>query len=450
MSGRRSAAAAALAFAICISPAPSAALWDDDSALLGRVAAYYRCRRELEGARGEEKAVLGRRLGRMRERLEHDRIDYASFEGVRGACEDIFGDWFLDGTWMSNSVYRPFLQKFDLVRWMRRLAGRPRKAVDVLPGGGVPDSAFFVNRDIESVAPADLFEEERAVRPEGAITVTGEKKEGKSEGFYGKDERGRAYIIIVDPPGMEEQVTGAEMVGSTLMRLAGYNVPRSAIITIRGTGLAEFDGRRGVATRLIEGYRGHWSYGAFRGRREIRATRVFSAWMHNSDCVDHNTGISVVDVDGVPLTRYYIFDFGGALGSWNIRTKEPRDGWENYVDFGQIVARPLTWPLSLVGLYRKPYGREGIPYSEAVGYFDSNVRPDRYKANYPNMAWRDMTPEDGLWAARLIARFSEAQIRAAVDLARYSRKEDADYIYRTLLARRKKILDHYELAPTGR
>ena len=62
------------------------------------------------------------------------------------------------------------------------------------------------------------------------------------------------------------------------------------------------------------------------------------------------------------------------------------------------------------------------------------------------MAWQEMTREDGLWATRLIARFDEEQIRTAVGLARYSRKEDADYIYRTLLERRRKIFKHYGIS----
>ena len=425
-------------------PAEALARGGEETAITASVAAYYRCEDALKEAKsGREREALRRRLVRMREKLDREGIDYRSFMGVRGQCEDIHGDWFFDGVWMSNTVYWDFLQLFDLPRTARKLAGHPARATDVLPGGGVPDSAFFINREIEASTPEQLIDHNDEIMPRGKITITRKKDEGMSKGFYGKDERGWKYIFIVDPPGMEEQVTGAEVVGSTLVRMAGYNVASSAIVTIHGTENPEFDGRRSVATKLIDGYSGHWSYRTFKNRREIRATRVFGAWLHNSDWVGHNTGISVTPVGQIKLTRYYIFDFGGSLGSWNIRPKAPRDGWVNYVDFGEIFSWPITRPLRLLGLCKKPYDEDGVPFSEAVGYFDSRVRPDRYKPNYPNMAWQEMTREDGLWAARLIARFSEEQIRTAVDFARYSRKEDADYIYRTLLERRRKILNHY-------
>jgi len=417
---------------------------------LTRVAAFSRCREELAmSRRAGQRQALREQLEQMRREFKRDAIDYESFIGIRGRGEDIQGDWFFDGAWISNSVYWRIFRLFNMPRSLRRLAGRPKQADDMMESGVIPDSAFFFNTDLSAVTPGMLREQDEVVRPRGKITITRTKQEGQSKGFYGTDERGVEYIIIVDPPGMEEQVTAAEVVGSTLMRMDGYNVARSAIVRIEGTGNHEFDGRRGVATKLVEGYKGHWTYRAFKNRREMRATMIFGAWIHNTDWVDHNTGISLVTVDGVPLTRYYVFDFGGSLGSWNIRIKEPRDGWEHYVSFHEFFFWPVTRPLELAGLIHKPYGAYGAQYSEAVGYFDSNFRPDRYRPNYPNMAWEEMTREDALWAAGLIARYTPEQIRTAVDLARYTRAEDADYVYKTLLARRQKILDYYNVKKEG-
>jgi len=413
---------------------------------LGRVAAFSRCRGELAVSRyAGQRQALREQLEQMRRELERDAIDYESFIGIRGRGEDIQGDWFFDGQWIANSVYWRIFRLFNLPRNMRRLVGYPARASDLTGSGGIPDSAFFFTTDLGVMTPQMLREQDEVIRPRGKITITRKKQEGQSKGFYGMDERGVEYIIIVDPPGMEEQVTAAEVIGSTLMRMAGYNVARSAIVTIQGTGNPEFDGRRGVATKLVEGYKGHWTYRAFKNRREMRASMIFAGWIHNTDWVDHNTGISVVKVDGVRLTRYYVFDFGGSLGSWNIRIKEPRDGWEHYVSFHEFFLWPVMRPLEIAGLIRRPYGGDGAQYSEAVGYFDSSFRPDRYRPNYPNMAWAEMTREDALWAAGLIGRYTEEQIRTAVDLARYTRTEDADYVYKTLLERRKKILDYYQI-----
>ncbi len=419
-------------------------------AVLGRVAEWARAKDELSRAGGaDRRAEIRGRLERMEAELARDRIDYTSFVGVKSRCEDIHGDFFFDGAWIENTIYHRFLRLFNLCRNVRRLVGRPRGASDATPSGGVPDSALFINRDIASISPESLAAEDALIAPRGGMTITGRKKEGKSEGFYGRDERGEEYIVIVDPPGMLEQETAAEVIGSTLVRMAGYNIASSSIVSISGTGNPQFDGRRGVATRLVKGFKGHWSYRDFKDRREIRATMIFAGWLHNTDWVDHNTGISVCEVEGVPLTRYYIFDFGGSLGSWNIRTKEPRDGWEYYVDFGEILLWPLLKPMDIAGLRRRPWPADGRQFSEAVGYFDSRFPVDRYRSNYPNLAWAEMTREDGLWAAGLIASYTGEQVRAAVDLARYTNPADADYVFRTLMERRRRILEFYGLAPQG-
>lgn len=435
------------------------AAWEPDlkvDEVMKQVAVFDGCRRELAmSAYQGQRAALRAQIKKLRQGFRDNNIDYESFIGTRGETEDIFGDWFFDGAWIANSVYWDFLRMVDPRRMARRLVARPMQAKGMTREGGVPDSAFFINTDIAAIQAADLIQTDELIRPRGKMTITREKMEGKSRGFYGRDERGWDYICIIDPPMMQEQVTAAEVIGATLIRMAGYNVPLSAIVTLEGTGNPDFDGTRAVATKLVQGYKGHWSFRAFKKRREIRATKVFGAWIHNTDWVDHNTGISVVDVDGVPLTRYYMFDFGGSLGTWNIRPKEPRDGWEHYVDFGQFFSWPVKRPLMLFGLIQKPYKKSYTPYSPAVGFFDGNVVASRYRANYPNMAWLAMTREDGLWAARLLARYREDQIRTAVDLARYTRREDADYVYTTLCERRRAILKEFGLgggtsAPEGK
>lgn len=416
--------------------------------VMKRVAEWARAKGEVSSARDRaQRGELRERLAKMEADLARDNIDYESFVGIESHCEDIQGKLFFDGAWIENTIYFRFFRLFDLPRNLRRLVGRPRRASDVTASGGVPDSALFFNSDIASITPESLAEEDARIAPRGKITITRKKEEGKSAGFYGKDERGDDYILIIDPPGMKEQETAAEVIGSTIVRMAGYNIASSAIVTIAGTGDARFDGHRGVATKLVKGYKGHWTYRDFKNRREIRATMLFAGWLHNTDWVDHNTGISVREVEGVPLTRYYIFDFGGSLGSWNIRTKEPRDGWEYYIDFGEFFLWPVLKPADMMGLRHTPWPADGRQFSEAVGYFDSSFPVDRYRANYPNLAWAEMTREDGLWAAGLMAKYTDAQMRAIVGLAKYSRPEDADYVFNTLMARRKRILEFYGVKP---
>jgi hypothetical protein len=70
-----------------------------------------------------------------------------------------------------------------------------------------------------------------------------------------------------------------------------------------------------------------------------------------------------------------------------------------------------------------------------------------------------MRPDDAFWAARLVAKFSDEALKAIVAKARYTDSAAADYITRTLIARRDKVLRTWltgvnpvvepQLSPTG-
>ena len=77
----------------------------------------------------------------------------------------------------------------------------------------------------------------------------------------------------------------------------------------------------------------------------------------------------------------------------------------------------------------------------AVGRFEADFfDPLRWRPEYPNPAFDLMRPDDAFWAARLVARFSDAAIRAVVAKAGYSEPGAAEYIASTLIKRRDKVL----------
>jgi hypothetical protein len=51
-----------------------------------------------------------------------------------------------------------------------------------------------------------------------------------------------------------------------------------------------------------------------------------------------------------------------------------------------------------------------------------------------------MRPDDAFWAARIVAKFSDAMIRGVVEKARYTDPAATDYMSRTLIARRDKVV----------
>jgi hypothetical protein len=406
----------------------------------------------------------------LQRQLEDAGVDWRSFLGpvrgsVRGSC-CLYGEWF------KNHVYRQITQKLNVVRDVRQIFGIPDRANDLAKDGSVLDSAFFTNRDVAAITPEQVREDADVQGPHGTIYITEKKGEGVSEGFWGKDSNGDAFIFVLDPPGFDEMNTAAEVMGSTILRLAGYHVPYPAIVTLDSLELSpealaeiaeekaegealdpeepseedvvKFRGRRAVATKAISsGYRGPWTMSVFRDRREVRALAVFGAWINNYDQVDHNTIAQLIDKTGHGLVRYWIVDTSSAFGSASNRVKSPSAGYvNNDIDFGRFFTAPLRW-MALPFGYRDPWDPNQPIVSPAIGLFDANLQPRLWKPQYPNLAYEDMDEEDARWAARIIGSFSDEMIETIVGLARYSRAEDAAYMARTLEERRDIIVRTY-------
>jgi hypothetical protein len=336
---------------------------------------------------------------------------------------------------VANHTWLRWKQAADLKRDLRVLVHRVEEASDVLPDGTVPNSAFFTRTDIASYTPERLRDEFAELAPVGNITITKEKKGGTSEGFFGKDERGLEYIVLVDPPFNPEMETSAEHIGSTLVRMMGWHVPKTVMCTIAGTANPRYDGRRAVATRAVKGLKGGWTYRAYRDRREVRGLSVVGAWLNNVDQSEHNTG-TTEPVEGVYV--YYIWDYGASLGSFTFRAKWPRLGWQ----YLYTLRKPLA---ELVG---PSWETDWQVHSAAVGYFTPNFDPDRWVPFYPNLGFADVTPADKRWAAERIAQLGDEQIRAVVESAQYSYPSDAEYVIATLIARRDCVVRRFLSGPS--
>ncbi len=51
-----------------------------------------------------------------------------------------------------------------------------------------------------------------------------------------------------------------------------------------------------------------------------------------------------------------------------------------------------------------------------------------------------MRPDDAFWAARIVSKFSDEAIRAVVEKAAYSDPAATDYMTKTIIARRDKVV----------
>lgn len=376
-------------------------------------------------------------------------------------------------------------QQYDFVENTFLDAGdeTPVQAVNINTVDEVPDSSWFTNR-----IGRDPMDVRQLVRgpdssegPRGSEwIVTGGKSEGITPGLTIRDEAGDTYFIKFDPPTNPEMASGAEIISTKFFHAFGYHTPENYLATIRRerlrigseTVLADQDGRerrmtprdlddllekaaqhpdgsyRVIASKALPGRPlGHFRYHGTRPddpndihphehRRELRGLSVFAAWLNHDDSRSINT-LDVLVRDGErSLIRHYLLDFGSTLGSGSTQAQTTRAGnefiWE---------ARPTFITMLTLGLYVRPWVKVKYPDIPAVGRIESTYfRPESWKPEYPNPAFRNARPEDRFWAARVISRFSDEDIRAIVGTAKFTDPRATDYLTETILARKAKVL----------
>ncbi|MFW6192826.1 MAG: hypothetical protein ACOC83_04995, partial [Gemmatimonadota bacterium] len=370
------------------------------------------------------------------------------------------------------------VRPFDL----RRHFGGARPSLNLTRDDDVVSSAWWERRlGYDDLSPEDVAEGPPGGLPDtvGRLTVTDGKTVGVTPGFTVRDRKGREFLLKLDPAGHPRLASGAGVVGARLFRAAGYHVP--------GDEVALFDpDRLGVAPdatiatpggerRMREGdvdrilsltdslpgglYRALFSpllegtpkgpfyfsgrrdddpndYYPHEHRRELRGLYVFSAWLNHVDMRFANT-LDVYVPDG--YVKHHLLDFGAALGSGSVRPHLPREGREHNVDLWPVLGRLVT-----LGLYRPAWESEsGEIIHPAVGWLPvESYDPGGWKPLWPNPAFQSVTPADGYWAAKIVAAFSDAHLRAAVREARLP-DVAADTLVDILRFRRDRTVEHW-------
>ena len=359
------------------------------------------------------------------------------------------------------------------------------RAVNVNTVDEVPDSSWFTNRigvrDLplaEIVRGPNKFERLDAT---DWVLVAGKSPGGFHPGFLAEHpgDPGQVYQLEIDPVDHPQMATGAELIGTLLYHALGYHVEDVYVIrmdaaritisdkaTIRdASGRRRFN-RRDLdailrqaardrqgrvymsATRFHQGEPvGNFEYQGTRSddpndihphehRRELRANRVFSAWLAHDDSRAINTLDLLVAENGRKHVRHYMYDFGATLGSATRFAEPPANNHENYLDRDASLSALASLGLAVPRYLRVPRA-DGPP---SAGAFDStSFDPVRWKPNYPNPAFSNMGPDDAFWGARLVSRFSDAAIRAIVDQVQFDDPLAAEHITRVLIERRDAI-----------
>jgi hypothetical protein len=359
----------------------------------------------------------------------------------------------------------------------------PKRAANVNTVDEVPDSSWFANR-----IGRDAWSTERLVRgPDtgsgpaaGPWTIVAGKSEGITPGLTIRDRAGDIYFVKFDPPTNPEMASAAEVISTKFFYAFGYHTPENYLATLRREALTidpsatlpDQDGRerrmqprdlddllknaarsadgsyRVLASKALPGKPlGHFRYYGTRPddpndifphehRRELRGLSVFAAWLNHDDSRSINTLDVLVTDAGRSLVRHYLLDFGSTLGSGSTQAQTSRAGneflWE---------ARPTFITMLTLGFYVRPWVKVRYPEIPSVGRLESTYfRPEDWKPEYPNPAFDNVRPEDRFWAARIISRFSDDDVRAIVGAAKFTDLHATEYLTETILARKAKVL----------
>lgn len=365
----------------------------------------------------------------------------------------------------------------------KQLPGKLISAGAINTLGEVPDSAWYTNRHWKRRMSIDeLVRGPGDANPpsmEGPWRVTAAKTEGVTPGFTVKDSKGRSYQIKFDTPDNFEQATGADVMGTKFFYALGYNTPENYIVyftpeQLRVDDKTRFVDYRGVERAMrqsdIAGVLGRLpkdSQGRFRAvasyylkgkplgpfryhgtrtddpndivphehRRDLRGLRVFAAWVNHNDSKALNSLDMLVQENGTQFVKHHLIDFSAVFGAEAFQPKSPRAGYVPLFDWTSSAKEFFT-----LGLYIPDYARANHPYVHEIGRLESDVfKPEEWVSNYYNPAFANMLPDDAFWAARQVMSFTEPEVRAMVQTAKYSSEQGVEYLIQSLMGRREKI-----------
>src|SRR5215218_5014740 len=378
-------------------------------------------------------------------------------------------------------------KSYDFVANTFRDPARSRgPALNVNTLGEVPDSSWFTNR----LGRHDLSVDEVVRGPNtvdgpapGMWHVTGRPDAGITPKFTVKDSRGDTYLIKLDPLRFPELASSVEVISTKIFHAVGYHVPEDFVVTfplsrldlapgarmrnpngtrrtIKMTDVEEWlrdqprapDGTvRALASRFVPGkVVGQFLYVGARPddpndiypherRRELRAMRVFAAWLHHDDARSVNSIDAYVEEAGRHYIRHYLQDFGSNLGSGSTSAQQPRGGYEYLIEGDKILKG-----LASFGFWTRPWARVRYPKDPSVGNVEADFfEPWKWKTEYPQPAFDQMDAADAFWGASLVSRFNDEMLQAIVKTGRLSNAESERYLTDVIIRRRDKVVAYW-------
>lgn len=417
-------------------------------------------------------------------------------------CQKFFAD---DPIWqdpdmqpVEKPLFRPVSPTVDaLENYFRPEGDLPQlRAQNDNTIGAVPDSSWFSNRlgkyelDIATLRNGGLGA--LSLDTEGNLTVLGAALVGSAEVLIVQDRNQRTFQLLFDRQGYPNLATAAHIITSKFLYAAGYNVfptclaliDREQLVlspgaTVRLLGgkkkplnnqFVSFlleqssslgEGRFRVAASLLPAGSqiGGFKFSGTRpddpndifpheNRRELRGLKVFASWLNHYAVSSVNTLDLYLPRNERGHVRHFLIDFSTSLGSGldeldRISPKDSRAGNE-YAFLGNLKST-LKTGLSL-GIWQRPWLKIDDPVEEypEVGRIASDYfKPEKWRPNYPNLAFRRMLTSDAFWAVKILSRFTDQTVRAIVEEGRFSDPDATDFLTSVLIGRRERILQHY-------
>jgi len=365
-----------------------------------------------------------------------------------------------------------------------------REAQNVNTLDEVPGSSWFVNRHGTRRMSIDELvrgpDTGTGPDPTTTWTVFKSKSQGITPGLEILDGKGDRYIIKFDPIQAPKIASVSEIIGTKLFYALGFNTPENYVVnvhpdrfTIRpGTLVKDRFGdtvpltprrlkrllrrvprrpdgtMRAVASKYLNGVPlGPFRYYetrtddpndviAHENRRELRGLRLFAAWLNHDDTRSQNTQDSWTEENGKHFVRHYLLDFGSLFGSGSVDLQLPHLSFHYWLDLTEVKANAASF-----GTHTSEYHHAKWPdleKYEAVGRFESKLfDPEKWKNDYRNPAFVRMTARDAFWAAKILMRFTRAELAAIVKTGRIEDPDQEAYFLETLVERQRKCGQAY-------
>ncbi|MGH9146688.1 MAG: hypothetical protein ACRD1Q_08265 [Vicinamibacterales bacterium] len=350
----------------------------------------------------------------------------------------------------------------------------------------VADSSWFTNRilarplSVEEVSRGPLTGTGPAP---GTWTVSRPKEAGAAPGFTMQDAKGETWFVSFDAKGHPEAATGAILVANKMFWALGYWQVENYLIHVRPDQLvisetATMRPPSGVRRRMRKGdldevlRRSHrsadGSYRAVAGkaipgrtlggfkyhgtrpddpndivphehRRELRALKVFGAWMNLVDMKAGNTLDTLITENGRGLVRHYLQDVGSTFGSGANGPRAYDEGWDYLYEGGHAMKK-----LVLLGFPVERWRTVDYVDNEALGRFEGTAfDATSWKPRVPTGAFLRARADDDFWAARRVMAFSDDMIRAMVKAGQFTDPEAERLLGDILIQRRDRIGQAY-------